>query len=223
MKDIFLLDLDDTLLDFPRAERVNFFSALSSFGIAAGEEVYRRFHAINEGLWKALERGEISREKLKVERFGRLCGEFGYSVDVSALAAAYYAGFPAVCFPFAGAREFLDALHRRGRVYLVTNGGTDIQHRHVADAGFAPYLSGLFISEEMGCDKPSAEYAAAVASAIEGFSRERAVWLGDSLSSDALCAARMGVDFVLFAPRGIPEGYTGPAAETYGEALERMK
>ena len=65
MKDIFLVDLDETLLDFPRAERENFHAVFARFAaLPAG--AYERFHVINDGLWKLLERGEIAREVLKV-------------------------------------------------------------------------------------------------------------------------------------------------------------
>lgn len=222
MKNIFLLDMDDTLLDFPRAERTNFFATLAQFGVAADDGMFARFHAINDALWKQLERGETTREKLKEQRFRTLLSEYGILLDVSAVARAYWQNFPEICFPFEGARPFLAALHARGRVYICTNGGTAIQVRHIELAGFAPYLDGLFISEQMGADKPSQEYAAQVIKNIENFSAERAIYLGDSLTSDKECARVMGVDFVLFAPRGIPSGYPEAAASNFEDALKLM-
>ncbi len=219
MKDLFLLDMDDTLLDFPRAEAANVFHTLAQFGIEADGGMIARFHRINDDLWKALERGETTREKLKEQRFAALFCEYAVSADVPAVARAYCANFPEVCFPFEGSAEFLKELSRRGRVYLCTNGGTEIQKRHIALAGFTPYLSGAFISEEIGAVKPSRAYADCVAAYIAGYEPSRAVYLGDSVTSDRKCAEEMGVDFVLFAPRGIPAGYAGNAAETYAEAL----
>ena len=69
MKNLFLLDVDDTLLDFHRAEREQLLATLHAHGIAADEGTAARFHVINDGLWKALERGETTRERLVVERF----------------------------------------------------------------------------------------------------------------------------------------------------------
>ncbi len=222
-KDIFLLDMDETLLDFQRAERVNLIHALEQFGIAADEGLISRYHAINDSLWKALERGEISRERLKVRRFELLFEEYGFSSDPAAAALAYWQNFPFVCFPFDGALDFLKALAACGRVYLVTNGGTLIQRRHIKDAGFEPYLDGVFISEEIGFDKPSIEYADFAESHIGNYERSRAVWIGDSLSSDGKCAENRGIDFILFAYRGVPEGYRGHFARNYREVLELLK
>lgn len=218
---IFLLDMDDTLLDFGRAEKENFFRTLSAYGIPADDALAARFHTVNDGLWKALERGETTREKLKTQRFELLFAEYRIDADAEAIAQSYYVGFPYILFPYAGALDFLKALKERGRVYLVTNGGSLIQREHIRRAGFGPYLDGAFISEELGANKPSAEFAARVAAGIPRFCKEQAVWLGDSLTSDAPCAARLGVRFVLYSPSGRGE-YRGEVATGYEEAFALM-
>lgn len=219
MKDIFLLDLDETLLDFLRAERENLSRTLTRLGIPPSERILRRFHEINDALWKSLERGEITRERLTVERFARLFAEFSLPTDAGAAAEAYFRGFADVCYPFEGALEFLGALRERGRSYVVTNGATTIQRRHIADAGFSPFLDGLFISEEIGFQKPDERFAEYVESHIPHYGRARAVWLGDSLTSDWECAKRRGIGFVLYASRGAPPHYSGAWAKNYGEVL----
>ncbi len=214
----FLLDLDDTLLDFSKAERENLRRTFSAFGLPFDDALCARFHEINDGLWKLLERGGILREELKVRRFHLFFEEFGLRADAEAVSRAYFEGFSEVCFPFPGAREFLETLAARGRIYIVTNGSTVIQRRHIADAGFSPYLAGAFISEEIGADKPSQAYADYVCTHIPGFQRTRAVWVGDSLTSDRACAELLGVPFILFA-RTAPQGYDGVVASDYGELI----
>lgn len=223
MKDIFLLDMDDTLFDFERAERENFRGTLASFGLPCGDGVYARFHAINEGLWRLLERGGISREELKVRRFRDLFEEFRIDADASAVADAYWRNFPSVCFPFAGAGAFLEALAARGKIYIVSNGGAAIQERHLQDAGFLPYITASFISETIGAEKPSKAFSDYVISHIEGFDRSRAVWIGDSLTSDMVCAKNAGIDFILFLPRGESGDFAGHTARNYPEALSVIR
>lgn len=222
MKDVFLFDLDETLVDFSRAEETNFFKTLGGFGIAADGALYARFHAINDGLWKLLERGGISREELKIRRFEQLFGECGIAADGAAVAAAYFGNFEEICFPYRGAQELLRKLAARGRIYLVTNGGARIQRSHVRLAGFEPFLSGVFISEEIGSDKPMPAFARYVESHIENYARERAVWVGDSLTSDMVCAKSVGIDFILYAAKGIPQGFKDPAADNYDELYEML-
>ena len=47
MKDTFLLDIDDTLLDFCRLEREQLASVLAAFGERADVAIVARLHAIN--------------------------------------------------------------------------------------------------------------------------------------------------------------------------------
>lgn len=226
MKNIFLLDMDDTLLDFQKAERHNIKITLAAYGIDPSDELVSRFHIINDDLWKALERGEITRERLKVKRFELLFEEKKLKSrggTVEDVAHTYWANFPEICFPFDGALSFLKALSQRGRIYLVTNGGSVIQRRHIALAKMEPYLSGVFISEEIGLNKPTKEFADHVKSHIEGYDDSRAVWIGDSLSSDGKCAQNGGIDFILFAPQGDFKNYSGFTAKNYEEILALLK
>lgn len=222
MKKIFLLDMDDTLLDFQRAEYENVKKTLAQFGVCADDEMIGRFHAINDGLWKALERGETTRERLKVQRFRLLFEEYGLERDADAAADAYWNNFPEICFPFEGVYAFLSELKARGRVYIVTNGGAVIQRRHIELAGFSPFIDGLFISELMGVDKPSPAFADYVASHIGGYKREEAVWIGDSPTSDLLCARAGGIDFILFQPRGGEKREDCPCASSYDGLIKEI-
>ena len=220
MKDIFLLDMDDTLFDFRRTEEINFKETLEKFGICADKPAFERFREINIGLWQEFERGETTKEQIKIRRFAELFKEFGYTADIERVAKSYVKNFEEICIPFDGAENFLKELARVGKVYIVTNGNTEIQIRHLTDAGFLPFIDKAFISDEIGCAKPSSEFAGHLKANIQGFDCGRAVWIGDSLTSDRECAEVAGVDFILFAPRGVPNGYNGPVAKNFAEVLK---
>ncbi|MDE5547760.1 MAG: HAD hydrolase-like protein [Clostridia bacterium] len=223
MKNIFLLDLDETLLDFSKGERENLTTSLSHFSLPADDSVIALFHKINDGLWKALERGEVERERLKVLRFEMLFEQLGIPVPAQTaqeISAYYFHNFPNICYPYEGSVDFLKTLAARGKTYIVTNGAAEIQYRHINDAGFAPFLSGVFISREIGYDKPDLRFARYAEEHIEGYERSRAIWLGDSITSDMACARVAGIDHVLFAPKGAPAGYSGAVVRNYEEFLE---
>lgn len=219
MKDIFLLDIDETLLDFPREEREALWRTLKKRGIEPTEEMLARYHAINESYWKKLERGEITRARLVVERFEVFLREYGRADSPEAFSREYFSELASGgCF-YPGAEAFVKALKRRGRIFLVTNGATFTQTHRIAASGLGAYADGVFISETIGINKPSEAYAAFVEAHIEGYERSRAVWVGDSLTSDAPCAASRGIDFILYRPSGVPEGYKGLCAQSYDEVL----
>ncbi len=217
---IFLLDMDDTLLDFGRTERENLIGVLTRYEIPANEETAKRFHEINDSLWKALERGEIERAQIVTRRFELLLEELGVIADTKSVADAYFNGLAQICHPFAGMEAFLNELKVRGDIYITTNGATHVQRRHLNDAGILPFVSGVFISDEIGANKPLQAYADYVVAHIEGYDGAQAVYVGDSLTSDKLCAERMGADFILFAPNGAPEGYSGKWARSYEEVVK---
>ena len=219
MKDIFLLDIDETLFDFPREEREALWRTLKKRGIEPTGEMLARYHAINESYWKKLERGEITRARLVVERFEVFLREYGRADSPEEFSREYFSELASGgCF-YPGAEAFVKVLKGRGRIFLVTNGATFTQTHRIAASGLGKYADGVFISETIGINKPSEAYAAFVEAHIEGYERSRAVWVGDSLTSDAPCAASRGIDFILYRPSGVPEGYKGLCAQSYDEVL----
>ncbi len=219
MKDIFLLDADETLLDFRRGEREQLEKTLRSLGVDFIAEMFFVFHEINDGLWKKLERGETTRAVLVVERFRILFERFRIKADEKEAAERYYESMKNSCYLLDGAEEFLKRLKARGRIFIVTNGSKKVQRARLAGSGILKYADGVFISEDVGADKPAKKYAEYVEEHIQNYARERAVWLGDSLTSDMPCAVKQGIDFVLFAKER-PEGYQGKIAASYAEAEE---
>ena len=75
--DVVLLDADETVYDFKLAEKTAVSLTLRQFGVEPTDEVIKRYSAINLSCWKALERGDLSREDLKPTRFRMLFEAFG--------------------------------------------------------------------------------------------------------------------------------------------------
>ena len=78
---VLLLDADDTLLDFKAAEAACVKQVFEHFGRTADDMVVSRYSAINHGLWKQFERGEISKGDISSRRFTRLFEELEVSED----------------------------------------------------------------------------------------------------------------------------------------------
>lgn len=154
MKDTFLLDIDDTLLDFCRLEREQLLAVLRAFGERADDGIAARFHAINDALWKALERGEITRERLVVQRFETLKEVFGLRTRADALAVCFLDAMRSHAYLFDGAQVFLTELSRRGRLFAVTNGASRVQRRHMEDTGILAYLRTCSFRKRWGIRSP---------------------------------------------------------------------
>ena len=76
MIDTLLFDLDNTLLDFDKAEANAITRALGDVGISVTNEMRDCYHKINLAQWKLLEQGKMTREEVKMRRFKLLFQEF---------------------------------------------------------------------------------------------------------------------------------------------------
>ena len=195
-----LLDLDDTLLDFGAAEHAALTRAFAEFGISTDEAVMRRYSEINANCWRRLERGEISRPEVLLGRFRALFAELGLPGRAEEVNARYEE-YLALEHPFVpGAPALLEALYGKFDLYIVSNGTAKIQYSRIAGANIGSYFSGIFISEEIGCDKPQKAFFDHCFSQIRNFRRAESLMVGDSLTSDMLGGRSAGIRTVWFNP-----------------------
>lgn len=195
-----LLDLDDTLLDFQKAERAALVKTLTELNIEPKEETLARYSVLNLAQWRLLEKGELSRDEVKLRRYRLLFEEIG--ADCSAQKAAeLYEGYLGIGHYFIdGAEELLDVLSVDYSLYLVTNGTARVQEGRIESAGIAGYFKGIYISEKIGFNKPSKEFFDHCFAQIPDFEKEEAVIVGDSLTSDIQGGKNAGVKTIWFNP-----------------------
>ena len=201
MFDILLLDLDDTILDFKKAEHVAVERTLKELGIEPTLEVCQRYSEINQLHWEALERKEITREQVLVGRFAMLFSEYGVPVDATACARCYEKNLSIGHYFLPGAEEAVISLSRKYRLFMVSNGTARVQNKRLASSGIVPYFENIFISQDVGINKPDKGYFDYCFARIPGFSGDRAMIVGDSLSSDILGGKNAGIATCWVNPR----------------------
>ncbi len=198
-----LFDLDDTLFDFHKAEKIALTKTLVHFGIDPTEETLALYSTINAAHWKRLELGEISREEVKVGRYRELFKTIGVECD-PVKATAYYESMLAIGHYFMpGAPELLGELYRKYRLYIVSNGTAKVQEGRIGSSGIAKYMDGIFISQLLGANKPDKQFFDICFAEIPDFSLSETVIIGDSLSSDIKGGINAGITTVWFNPKGI--------------------
>lgn len=200
--DFLLLDADETLFDFPRAEREALCDALSATGIAPNEEMIATYSKINDGFWKMLERGEIGKSELRVARFAAFCRHYGFDTDVARLAKGYTDALATKGYLIPRALEVCRTLSACCKLYIITNGIASVQRGRFEPSPLRAFVQAIFISEEIGAEKPHPAYFEAVAAQIPDFDRKKALIVGDSLSSDMRGGVNAGIDTCWFNPKG---------------------
>lgn len=223
-----LFDLDDTLLDFGKAEAAAIRKTFERIGIPVTDGLIRRYSEINTRQWARFEKGEITRERLLTERFDILFSELGLNIP-SEMAQASYEYLLGIGHYFVdGAEALLAELKDKYELYIVSNGNASVQDRRLKSAGIAPCFRDIFISERVGFNKPSAEFFEACFRRIPGFEKDKAIIVGDRLSSDILGGINAGVKTCWFNPKGeapdpdIPADYEIKHLSELPALLERI-
>ena len=195
-----LIDLDDTIFDFHKAEAVALTDMLSRFGITPSESLKKRYSEINKGQWELLEKKLKTREEILIDRFSIFFSEIEADIDSRSAKEIYENLLGNEHFLLDGAEGLLDSLYGKYRLYLASNGTESVQTRRIALSGIQKYFDGIFISQAIGYDKPSKEYFEKCFSMIPDFSKEEAIIIGDSLSSDIKGGINAGIKTCLFNP-----------------------
>lgn len=201
MIEFLFLDLDDTILDFQKAERLALAKTLESFGLPPTDTVLARYHEINREHWERLERKELTRQQVLVGRFAALFAEMGLSAQAEQVARTYEENLSQGHYFLPGAEEALKSLSKKYKLYLASNGTARVQAGRLKSAGIIPYFQEIFVSEEMGYNKPDPAYFDACFARIPGFRKDRAMMVGDSLTSDILGGIQAGIATCWVNPR----------------------
>ena len=193
MIEFLFLDLDDTILDFKKAEKLAISKTIGGFGVAVTEEILARYHVINKAHWEMLERGELTREQVLVNRFDVLFRELGVEVDPTLCARAYEKNLSVGHYFLPGAEEAVESLSKKYRLFLSSNGTASVQKGRMTSANLYRFFEKVFVSQEIGFNKPAKAYFDACFAQIPNFHPEDAMIVGDSLSSDILGGKNAGI------------------------------
>lgn len=221
MIEFLFLDLDDTILDFHKAERVALAKTIRDFGVEPTEEILARYHVINKWHWEQLELGNLTRAEVLENRFAVLFRELGVDVDATLCARTYEKNLSVGHYFLPGAEEAVASLHKKYRLFLASNGTASVQKGRMTSANLYRFFEKVFVSQEIGDNKPSKAYFDACFAQIPDFDRAKAIMVGDSLSSDIRGGINAGIATVWVNPEHKPSGDIRPDYEI--ESLSQLE
>ena len=201
-----LWDIDGPLLNFEASERAAIRTCFSMFGLGeCTDEMLAVYSAINRGYWQRLERGEMTKPQILVGRFRDFFRQYGLNTDcVEDFNRQYQLSLgDTVCF-HPHALETVLALRGKVRQYAVTNGTLLAQQKKLRNSGLDKLLDGVFISEQVGADKPNIAFFQKVWDAIGPCRPDTVMIVGDSLTSDIQGGNNAGIPCCWFNPKGLP-------------------
>lgn len=194
-------DLDDTIFDFKKAEAKAVSATLSELGIIPDEKIVSKYSEINASMWRRLEKGELTRGEVLVNRFAVLFSELGVERDTYKTKEMYEKNLSKGHYFIDGAYQMLENLYGRYGLYLVSNGTLSVQQGRLKSSSIEKFFDGIFISEQLGFVKPQKEFFDLVFEKIYDFDKSQAIIVGDSLSSDIKGGNNAGIKTCWFNPK----------------------
>ena len=202
LRPVVLLDIDDTILDFQTAEATALRRTFNEMGVPVNDALIARYSAINRSQWELLEEGVLTREEVLVCRFELLFEELGLPHSGEAACRRYEELLCEGHWFMPGAERLLEELKGDYRLFIVSNGSAKVQAARLASAAIGPYFEQIFISEEVGAEKPTRAFFDRCFARIPDWDPARAILVGDSLTSDIRGAKNAGMLSVWYNYRG---------------------
>lgn len=197
-----LWDVDATLLDFHAAEKAAILKLFRQFHLGeCTEEMLQRYANINRGYWERLERGELTRDQVLVGRFQEFFEK--EELDVSAAPAfneAYQSSLGDTIVYRDDSYHIIKSLRGKVKQYVVSNGTIVAQEKKLRLSGLGELMDGVFLSEELGVEKPNKAFFDKVFKEIGDMDRDTVLIVGDSLTSDIRGGNNAGIRTCWYNP-----------------------
>ena len=198
-----LLDVDNTLLDFDKSATEVIKKLFSKMGLTYTDNVFRTFIRINDGLWKKIEKAEITREQLHNIRWDTVFSELGITADGKRAEKLFLDGLHSVAIPVDGAKEILGYLSAKYALYTASNAPYAQQVNRLTISGLYPFITGIMNFEKDGVHKPQREFFERCMNTLSPLKREEIALIGDSISADVKGGKEMGFTTVWFNAKGV--------------------
>jgi 2-haloacid dehalogenase len=195
-----LFDIDDTILDFQKAEYNAFLMLLNDYNIEFKEEYYEVYRKENHRLWKEYELGNIKRHEIFDNRMIPLFNYLKINDDPKKASYRFLEYLSKGAYLIGNSYKVLERLSKKYKLYIISNGEPSVQYPRIKEVGIDKFFSKIFISEEIGYSKPNKEFFTYIENNILGFNKEEAIVIGDSLTSDIKGAINYGIDCCWFNP-----------------------
>ena len=206
-KKIVLLDLDNTLIDFNECARHSIIKSFEKHGFTYTEDVFTTFITENVKIWKRLEKGEITKADLRANRWNIILGKLGIDYDGTIIEEEFENGVAQGAYAVEGAYELLDYLYPKYELYIVSNGFRFVQESRLKIGDFRKYFKDIFLSEDIGIQKPAKEFFDYCFEKLDHPLKEDVILIGDSLSADIIGGLGYEIDCIWFNKNGddLPE------------------
>lgn len=201
-----LWDMDATLLDFHAAESVAIKSLFERFELGeCTDAMLQKYSAINRSYWERLERGELSKAEILVGRFVEFFESEGINPAIAPqFNEAYQLSLGDTIVYCDDSFNIIQSLQGKVKQYIVSNGTVVAQTKKLRLSGFGKLMDGVFLSEDLGVEKPNVQFFEKVFESINLVDKSEVIIVGDSLTSDICGGNNAGIKTCWYNPSKVP-------------------
>ena len=199
-----LIDLDDTLWDFRRNSKIAMQEIYNDYELNQYYDSFESFYDIymvkNHQLWEQYAKGEITKDYLSLERFLyplRVVGNEDVEL-AKKLGKDFLYRTTMQTNLVDGAIETLEYLKAQGHILsIISNGFVEVQYTKLRRSGLIPYFANVFLSEEIGYQKPDIRFFQTVLDRLNASPSECLV-IGDNFQTDIQGAQNANIRAVFY-------------------------
>lgn len=215
---VVLTDIDNTLLDFDKCSEQSIKRACELTGVPYSHQLFLTFLKINDGLWSGIEQGTLTKPQLHAVRFHKVFEAADIKGDGDLFEKLYCENLERSHIKIEGAEDILKYLHSKYFVAAASNAAHKQQFYRLKEAGLTDYIDDMFVSTEIGYEKPTAGFFDAcmekLNSVKSNIGKSEVIIIGDSISADIKGGVNYGIKTCWFnrkrlaAPTGLDIDYT---------------
>lgn len=216
-----ILDLDDTLIDNNLSIKHAFTITLNQLGIRYSDELFERWKKFDTAYWHEWESGNMIipntiknlEEKityLRANRFILFFKELNLSYKTAIEINDLYCSMLGInIVEIDGASNLLNDVSKDHEIIIATNGPKLAAIDKTKKANLDSFISFIVSSEEVGFSKPMPQFFDYLFEKTKNKDRNKALLIGDSLTTDILGGMNNGIDTCWFNPNNniLPSEY----------------
>lgn len=156
----------------------------------------------NDVLWKKYAKHEVTKEEVRINRFKFTLEELKiFDNTINEFFASHFVSrTPLKKNLIEGAIELMDAVKSRYTLSIITNGFKEVQYIKMEESGLRKYFEHIFISEEVGFNKPNPDIFKFAMNKSGASIAENCLMIGDSLEADIHGAIGAGMKAIYLSP-----------------------
>ncbi len=198
-----IFDLDDTIWDYQHNSKDTLEELFKSYNLENhginSIQFIEVFRFVNNHLWDQFDKGEITRDIIRLHRFPTIFKKL--SINLNGVALQMQDSFMQICSAkpklVKGVQKVLDTFSSKYTFHILSNGFDEVQYVKIKAAGITHYFDKIITSGRAGYRKPEPEIFEFALNEI-GANKEECIMIGDNPLSDIEGAYHYGIDQIYY-------------------------